>query len=541
MSLMVLALVTGGAWAVVGRGGDDGGVPAGGPTGGTDPGTSTAGGPTGDPESTVETSPVAAPLTLTEVEAGHRALGGDAADAMVAALEATVERSPVVVVSEPGLLAQARFVALRVDAPLVPAGADGLVDLLDRLDTEVVVAVRAGPGDDAGAPTGDEAASDTEFPTLGDREVRSVTVTGNTVDREPISDLGDAPEPVGDAAVLVVRDDDPARPLLDVLAMVTAARVVPVAGELTEDSDALAGLRATSGRPWLVAGTNGAWDGADLDLLAWDVEVVRGGHELPGGGLRMFPGRVLVALYGSPGAASLGVLGEQPVDASIDRARQLAAEYAPVVDEPVVPTFEIISTVASGGAESTGDYSRRVPLEQIEPWIDAAADAGVYVILDLQPGRTDFLTQAKELESLLVHPHVGLALDPEWRIGPTQVHLRQIGSVDVDEVQAVADWLADLTRREALPQKLLLLHQFKMSMLPDREQLQAPPELAVAIQMDGQGGQAAKDATWQAITTLDPPDDVWFGWKNFYDEDVTLRSPGDTMAVEPTPVLVSYQ
>ncbi len=163
------------------------------------------------------------------------------------------------------------------------------------------------------------------------------------------------------------------------------------------------------------------------------------------------------------------------------------------------------------------------------------------MILDLQPGRTDFLTQAKELEALLVHPHVGLALDPEWRIGPDQVHLTQIGSVEVDEVQAVADWLADLTRREVLPQKLLLLHQFTMSMLPDREQLRVPPELAVAIQMDGQGTQGGKDGTWRNITTNDPPEGVWFGWKNFYDEDLTLRSPADTMAVEPPPVLVSYQ
>ena len=41
----------------------------------------------------------------------------------------------------------------------------------------------------------------------------------------------------------------------------------------------------------------------------------------------------------------------------------------------------------------------------------------MYVVLDLQPGRTDFLTQAKRYEPLLALPHVGLALDPEWRLG----------------------------------------------------------------------------------------------------------------------------
>ena len=78
-------------------------------------------------------------------------------------------------------------------------------------------------------------------------------------------------------------------------------------------------------------------------------------------------------------------------------------------------------------------------------------------------------------------------------------------------------------------------------MLPDIADLKVPPELGVAIQMDGQGSQPAKDDTWRAITTTDLPADVWFGWKNFHDEDTTLRSPADTMAVTPTPVLVSHQ
>jgi hypothetical protein len=69
------------------------------------------------------------------------------------------------------------------------------------------------------------------------------------------------------------------------------------------------------------------------------------------------------------------------------------------------------------------------------------------VILDLQPGRTDFLTQAMIYEEFLRLPHVGLALDPEWRLEPNQVHLRQIGSVDAAEINQVGNWLASLVRR----------------------------------------------------------------------------------------------
>ena len=138
--------------------------------------------------------------------------------------------------------------------------------------------------------------------------------------------------------------------------------------------------------------------------------------QLPGGGDVLFPGRRLVAIYGHPGDSNLGVLGEQPVDAALQRAGEVAAGYDAVSEEPVVPTLEIITTVASSEAGADGDYSSESSLDHIRPWVDAAGAAGFYVVLDLQPGHADFLTQAMRYEELLAFPHVGLALDPEWRI-----------------------------------------------------------------------------------------------------------------------------
>ena len=160
-------------------------------------------------------------------------------------------------------------------------------------------------------------------------------------------------------------------------------------------------------------------------------------------------------------------------------------------------------------------------VESIEPYVDAAAQAGVYVVLDLQPGRTDFLTQAKLYESLLDRPNVGLALDAEWRLGPDQVPLRQIGSVSADEVNATSAWLADLVVQHALPPKMFVLHQFRLSMLQDRTRIDTTrPELATLIHADGQGSQPDKQATWNALH-VDAPAGVAWGWKNFYDEDAT--------------------
>lgn len=263
--------------------------------------------------------------------------------------------------------------------------------------------------------------------------------------------------------------------------------------------------------------------------------------ELPFGGRTILPTYRYVGLYGTPSMPVLGALGKQDVPATIARVQALAAEYQPYSTEKVIPTLEIIATVASSGPTSNGDYSQEIDAAKLEPLVMAAKAAGVYVVLDLQPGRVSFLDQVKLYESLFKEPHVGLALDPEWRIKPDQVHLKQIGSVDPSEVNQVSTWLADLVKANDLPQKVFLLHQFKLSMLPGRETIDTSrPELGFVIQMDGQGNQNVKLDTWRNIVAS-PPANTFFGWKNFYEKDQPVRSPADTMAIEPKPWFVSYQ
>jgi hypothetical protein len=264
-------------------------------------------------------------------------------------------------------------------------------------------------------------------------------------------------------------------------------------------------------------------------------------YAFPNGGQEVFPRYRLVALYGTPGSARMGALGEQALPDAITRAKDLGAQYQAYTGEHIWPTFEIIATIASASPTADGNYSRELDIAELQPWVDAAKAAGIYVILDLQPGRTDFLTQAKQYEPLLTEPHVGLALDPEWRLAPNQVHLKQIGSVSVTEVNTVATWLADLVKQHRLPQKVLLLHQFRLSMIASREHLDTSrKELAYVIQMDGNGAQPTKLNTWRTILQQ-PPAQVQFGWKNFYDEDTPMLSPEATMQLDPRPWYVSYQ
>ena len=369
----------------------------------------------------------------------------------------------------------------------------------------------------------------------------SIPTSTTTPTAEKVAVLPDVTRAVPLAGVFVLAADDPSE-----LAGVATARAASVAVRLVPavqpnpqaSKDVVSALGAAAPTAVIALGPPFA---GEVEL-EYKVRAAVTGVQLPGGGQVLFPGRRFVALYGTPGAPVLGVLGERPVQEAIVRAQQMAVAYQPLSDRPVVPMHEIIATVASAGAGPDGNYSNEIPAEQLRGWVEAAGAAGLYVVLDLQPGRTDFLTQAKEYASLLELPYVGLALDPEWRLGPDQRHLVQIGSVDVAEINSVVTWLAVVTRDHALPQKLLVLHQFRPSMIRNRADLDlSRPELAVLLHVDGLGGQPDKQATWAALHS-DAPAGVAWGWKNFYDEDQPMLTPEQTTTqVSPMPDLITYQ
>ena len=347
-----------------------------------------------------------------------------------------------------------------------------------------------------------------------------------------------APPPLSHVAVLTAAGDSAVALAMTATAQVAGAAVVPVHGDDPRaDPAAIAALAAA--KPVRVVAAGAGF--GPPSTLAYRVAVAATGVQLPGGGQLVFPGHRLVALYGNPESPALGALGQQDLPATIARARQMAAPYRALSSVPVVPAFEIIATVALGSPGPQGTYSAVSSLASLRPWVQQATAAGYYVILDLQPGRANLLDQAKMYEPLLAMPNVGLALDAEWKLQPGQLPLQQIGSVSISEVNSVVSWLAGLTAELHLPQKVLVLHQFRLSMIQHEQELDtANDDLAIVVHMDGQGTQGVKQETWNAITGA-APHGVFFGWKNFFVKDHPMLSPQGTMTKVPAPVMISYQ
>ena len=139
-----------------------------------------------------------------------------------------------------------------------------------------------------------------------------------------------------------------------------------------------------------------------------------------------------------------------------------------------MPVLELIAVVAAHDPGEGGRYNLRQPDSVIRRYLAAARRAKALLVLDIQPGRSDFFTEATRLRKWLRQPDVGLALDPEWRVTDAQVPGQVIGRVDSRELNATTAWLSQLIARDRLPQKLVIVHQFTDDMV-DETTLKAAP------------------------------------------------------------------
>lgn len=258
---------------------------------------------------------------------------------------------------------------------------------------------------------------------------------------------------------------------------------------------------------------------------------------LPGGGQRVFhDDNMLVAYYGTAGTGSLGVLGEDPpwrMHQRLQRAGRAFARPGRKVQE----VYELIVTVADRAPGQGRDYNHDIARADVQRYINAAHAHRALLVLDLQTGRTDFLTVAKRWAWALRDPWVGLALDPEWRLR-SGVPGQRVGSVRAAEVNRTSAWLSALVKTRHLPEKVFMLHQFRTDMIPDVRKVVRRPGLAMVQHVDGFGTPGQKLGTYHAVAR---PTQFTMGFKLFYDEDVHRMSADRVARIAPRVRFVSFQ
>ena len=203
-----------------------------------------------------------------------------------------------------------------------------------------------------------------------------------------------------------------------------------------------------------------------------------------------------------------------------------------------MPALELIAVVAAADPEEGGRYNLRQSDTVIRRYLKAARKAKALLILDIQPGRSDFFTETKRLRKWLKEPDVSLALDPEWRMGPDEVPGQVIGSVSAQEINVTTDWLNKLTKREKLPQKLVLIHQFTDDMVPEKE-IKERSELSIVLNVDGFGTQSLKVAKYKEFTKQAhrPPPRL----QALLQGGPDTMTPAAVMRLQPRPDVVVYE
>ncbi|MGN6562648.1 MAG: hypothetical protein ACTHMU_08300 [Thermomicrobiales bacterium] len=249
----------------------------------------------------------------------------------------------------------------------------------------------------------------------------------------------------------------------------------------------------------------------------------------------------LVTYYGHPYSDKMGVLGEfDDPQQMVDKLKEQAAAYtAADPSRPAIPTIELIASVAQGSPGPNNLWLYRTPPDVIEQYAQLAEKNNCLLLLDVQMG---YDTVAHEVQALLPYlrrPYVHLAIDPEFHVKPGQVPGEEFGSVSAADINGAAATLADLVVRYNIPDKVLVIHQFRDDMLPDKQNIKPIPHIQMVIVMDGWGTPDAKLTNYKAFIHDQPIQ--YGGIKIFYRQDTPLLTPEQVVQLDPAPLVVIYQ
>lgn len=264
--------------------------------------------------------------------------------------------------------------------------------------------------------------------------------------------------------------------------------------------------------------------------------------QLPGGGRQLLPAHRLCGYVGYPGALGQGRLGIGEIDERMTELHETCAPYA--TDRTIMPVMELIAVTVQPFPGPDGMWRERIDPAVIDEWLAVAREHGAILLLDIQPGQSRFLDELRVLERYLVQPDVGVALDPEWAMGPGQVPMQSFGSTSGEELNEVAGYLSDLVAANDLPDKAMVYHILHPTIISNEAALQPHPGVVLIKSVDGIGAPPDKISTYEQVSAGVPPG-VQMGFKLFYEEDVeasgVLMSPEAVLALVPVPDYVLYE
>ena len=235
----------------------------------------------------------------------------------------------------------------------------------------------------------------------------------------------------------------------------------------------------------------------------------------------------------------MGVLGRHRGRELAAGLRKQAEHYAGLTNKKIIAAYHLVAVIAQPTAGRDDMSRRRETHETIRGLLDEARAHDFKLILDVQPGHSTVKDELAYLRPYLEQPDVHLALDPEFAMPKGVMPGRKIGSLAASQVNDAIEFLDAIVRERTLPPKVLIVHQFTIGMLADKQHIGDSPLVDVVIDVDGFGDPPLKRAMYTAVIKRHPRE--YAGFKLFYREDTGLLSAEDVMKLQPQPAVVIYQ
>jgi len=254
----------------------------------------------------------------------------------------------------------------------------------------------------------------------------------------------------------------------------------------------------------------------------------------------LLPANRILSYYGFPTNELMGILGEHSKEDLLPILQEQAAAYeAADPSRPVKLAYEVIASVAQRDAGADGNYLEYTDSAWIQEYVDYTAANDLLLILDMQYGRNSTEQEIDAVEEYLLYPHVHLALDPEFHVAEGEVPGEDLGQIDASDVDYALQRLAQLSADNGLPPKILIIHQFNVYSIANKEQIREIDGVQFVLEVDGWGDPEMKQGTYDVIAGEVPFSH--YGFKLWYQQDVPLMTPEEVLALVPPPDIVIYQ
>src|ERR1700694_5390053 len=252
------------------------------------------------------------------------------------------------------------------------------------------------------------------------------------------------------------------------------------------------------------------------------------------------PANRLVVYYGNPFSSAMGPIGAYSESDLLARLRQQAQAYAQLDPaHPVIPALDYVTPVAQGAPMANGTWTARMPDDSIEHYRNLANTNHMLFFVDMQIARSNIQREVNAVWPFLQQPGVDLALDPEFDLTDGGIPDVNLGHMKASEINWVIDKLSNLVQTLNLPPKILIIHQFRIEMLPDWQNIHLKPGVEIVTCVDGFGPPGSKIDDYRIFDNrqlIQYP-----GFKLFYGLDKPLMSPGDVLGLNPAPLMVMFQ